>query len=156
MYKYIGVILAFLFFIGFAMSATTSDFEKITVGNIEYFTTKDLNTSDYVVGSDKIFYGSKTGNVRLKIFLSEKDAIGTRNFRVGVVSHGSLIKITEVSVDGSSTIIQNAQRNRTLEGAPDFWDGKDEMGNIVPNGVYLYRVDVDSGNPHFGKVIVMQ
>jgi len=54
------------------------------------------------------------------------------------------------------TIIQNAPRNRTLEGAPEFWDGRDDGGNIVPNGVYIYRIDIDSNDPFFGKIIVMQ
>jgi len=54
------------------------------------------------------------------------------------------------------TVIQNAPRTKTLEGVPDFWNGRDDNGNLVPNGVYLYRVDVDSEEPLFGKIIVMQ
>ncbi len=122
------IILLLFFFCLFSVSvfaARSSDFEKITVGDIEYFTTKDMNTSDYVVGSDKIFYGSKNGNVRLKIFLSEKEAIGTRNFRIGVRSHGELIKITEVSVDGDSTIIQNAKFEQDFIFQPFINLGKD-------------------------------
>ena len=66
------------------------------------------------------------------------------------------IRIYDFGMNYVRTIIQNAQRNKDLEGAPDFWDGKDAAGIIVPNGVYLYRVDVDSDTPLFGKIIVMQ
>ena len=54
------------------------------------------------------------------------------------------------------TVIQNADRIKTLDDAPEKWDGRDENGNIVPNGVYFYRVDFDSGDPVFGKIIVLQ
>ena len=54
------------------------------------------------------------------------------------------------------TVLQNAPRQRGTEGPPDFWNGRDDNGNLVPNGVYLYRVDVESEEPLFGKIIVMQ
>ncbi len=54
------------------------------------------------------------------------------------------------------TIIQNAPRNRTVEGVPEFWDGTDDNGNYLPNGVYFYRVDIDDEEPLFGKIIYMQ
>lgn len=66
------------------------------------------------------------------------------------------IRLYDFGMNYVRTIIQNAPRNKDLEGAPDFWDGKDDVGNIVPNGVYLYRIDVDSDTPLFGKIIVMQ
>lgn len=66
------------------------------------------------------------------------------------------IRIYDFGMNYVRTVVQNVQRNRDIDGPPDFWDGKDDAGNIVPNGVYLYRVDIDSGDPLFGKIIVMQ
>ena len=66
------------------------------------------------------------------------------------------IRIYDFGMNYVRTIIQNVTRNRAVDGPPEFWDGKDDTGNIVPNGVYLYRVDVDSDTPLFGKIIVMQ
>jgi hypothetical protein len=66
------------------------------------------------------------------------------------------IRIFDFGMNYIRTVIQNAPRTKTLEGVPDFWNGRDENGNLVPNGVYLYRVDVDSEEPLFGKIIVMQ
>ena len=64
------------------------------------------------------------------------------------------------------TLIQNADRGnpihnidnsgKMLNGVIDDWDGRDENGNIVANGVYFYRVDVGSNDPIFGKIIVIK
>ena len=66
------------------------------------------------------------------------------------------IRIFDFGMNYIRTIIQNAPRNRTTEGAPDFWDGTDDNGNFLPNGVYFYRVDIDDEEPLFGKIIYMQ
>jgi len=66
------------------------------------------------------------------------------------------IRIFSFGMNYIRTVIQNAQRQRGENGPPDFWDGKDDAGNLVPNGVYLYRVDVDSNEPLFGKIMVLR
>lgn len=66
------------------------------------------------------------------------------------------IRIFDFGMNYIRTIIQNAPRNRTLEGAPEFWDGTDDNGNFLPNGIYFYRVDIDDEEPLFGKIIYMQ
>ncbi len=43
-----------------------------------------------------------------------------------------------------------------LEGAVDYWDGTDDAGQMVPNGVYFYRIEKDSGDPFFGKILVLK
>jgi hypothetical protein len=66
------------------------------------------------------------------------------------------IRIYDFAMNYVSTVIQNAQRNKNIESAPDYWDGRDANGNYVPNGVYIYRVEVEGQEPAFGKIIVMQ
>jgi len=66
------------------------------------------------------------------------------------------IRIYDFGINYVGTVIQNAPRNRTIEGAPEFWDGRDDNGNLLPNGVYFYRVDIDDEEPLFGKIIYMQ
>ena len=66
------------------------------------------------------------------------------------------IRIFDFGMNYIRTVIQNAPRNRTAEGAPDYWDGRDDQGNYLPNGVYIYRVDIDDEEPLFGKIIYMQ
>jgi flagellar hook assembly protein FlgD len=52
------------------------------------------------------------------------------------------------------TVIQNAPRIGGGE-QQDIWDGRDENGSIVPNGVYFYRVDIGSNEPIYGKIMVL-
>ncbi|MEG8946061.1 WD40/YVTN/BNR-like repeat-containing protein [Rosettibacter firmus] len=64
------------------------------------------------------------------------------------------IRIFDFGMNLVRTLIQNV--NKTLKGEQiEFWDGKDENGKIVPNGVYFYRIDIDSNEPLFGKIIVL-
>ena len=66
------------------------------------------------------------------------------------------IRVYDFGLNYVRTVIQNAPRNRTVEGAPEFWDGRDDNGNLLPNGVYFYRVDINDEEPIFGKIIYMQ
>jgi len=66
------------------------------------------------------------------------------------------IRIFDFGMNYVRTVIQNATRQRGPEGPPDFWDGRDDNGNYLPNGVYFYRVDINDEEPLFGKVIYMQ
>ncbi|MDR3668142.1 MAG: hypothetical protein P4L35_14970 [Ignavibacteriaceae bacterium] len=76
------------------------------------------------------------------------------------------IRIFDFGMNYVRTIINNAARgqythvvdnfNLTNNGVEDIWDGRDDRGNIVPNGVYFYRIEFDSGNPVFGKILVLQ
>jgi hypothetical protein len=66
------------------------------------------------------------------------------------------IRIFNFGMNYIRTVIQNVTRQRGLEGPPEFWDGRDDNGNYLPNGVYFYRVDIDEEDPLFGKIIYMQ
>ena len=77
-------------------------------------------------------------------------------YSTGDVEATVTIRIFDFGMNYVRTVIQNAPRNRTLEDAPDYWDGRDDAGNFVPNGVYIYRVEVNSGSPLFGKIILIQ
>ena len=112
-----------------ALAAKSSDFVKISVEGVNFFTHKDLLDSPYIIGSDKVFYGSKNGNVRLKIYLSEKDALGFKNFKIGVRSHRSLIKVTELTIDSKTKIVQNAQYEQDFvySGLITFGSGLEEI-----------------------------
>jgi hypothetical protein len=64
------------------------------------------------------------------------------------------IRILDFGMNLVRTLIQNAPRNLTGEHL-EIWDGKDEAGRVVPNGVYFYRVDIGSDKPLFGKIMVL-
>jgi hypothetical protein len=66
------------------------------------------------------------------------------------------IRIFDFGFNYVRTLIQNVPRIRDLESTPEFWDGKDDTNNYVPNGVYFYRVEVGDKDAVYGKILVMQ
>jgi photosystem II stability/assembly factor-like uncharacterized protein len=64
------------------------------------------------------------------------------------------IRIFDFGMNLVKTIIQNVNRNGNSEYI-DNWDGRDEINNIVPNGVYFYRIDISNDEPLYGKIIVL-
>lgn len=64
------------------------------------------------------------------------------------------IRIMDFGMNLVRTLIQNANRPSS-DNNIEVWNGKDEYGNIVPNGIYFYRIDTDDGEPSFGKILVI-
>lgn len=64
------------------------------------------------------------------------------------------IRILDFGMNLVRTLIQNAPRNAVGDHFEN-WDGKDENGKTVPNGVYFYRIDVGSDKPLYGKIMVL-
>jgi photosystem II stability/assembly factor-like uncharacterized protein len=71
------------------------------------------------------------------------------------------IRIFDFSMHFVRTIIQGATRGNPVHvidnssGTIDYWDGRNDKGSIVPNGVYFYRVDAGSEKPVYGKILVL-
>lgn len=65
------------------------------------------------------------------------------------------IRIFDFGMNLVRTLIQNVSRNSGTD-LFESWNGGDENGNIVANGVYFYRIDTGSGDPLFGKIIVLK
>ncbi|MDP3442107.1 MAG: two-component regulator propeller domain-containing protein, partial [Ignavibacteria bacterium] len=64
------------------------------------------------------------------------------------------IRILNFGMNLVKTVIQNASRSANEEQI-EIWDGRDEFGSLVPNGVYFYRIDKNSDKPIFGKIMVL-
>ncbi len=79
-------------------------------------------------------------------------------YSTGGKSEKVTIRVFNFSMNYVATVIQNADRSETGTGTGviDYWDGRDASGNMVPNGVYFYRVEVGSNDPIFGKILVIQ
>lgn len=79
-------------------------------------------------------------------------------YSTGGITQNVTIRIFDFGMNYVRTIIQNQPRNLSIDSKPDpaTWDGKDDKGNYVTNGVYFYRIDVGSGKPLYGKIIVIQ
>jgi len=64
------------------------------------------------------------------------------------------IQILDFGMNLVRTIIQNAPRNAGT--IFDLWNGRDEKGNTVPNGVYFYRIEINNEKPLFGKIMAVR
>ena len=64
------------------------------------------------------------------------------------------IRIFDFGMNLVRTVIQNVNRIGGNEFI-DNWDGKDENSDIVPNGVYFFRIDIGNDEPLFGKIMVL-
>jgi hypothetical protein len=76
-------------------------------------------------------------------------------YKTGKASAKITIKIFDFGMNPVRTLIQNAIRNNPEE-LFTLWDGKNNNGNQVANGVYFYRVEIDSDTPVWGKILVLQ
>ncbi len=65
------------------------------------------------------------------------------------------IKIFDFGMNPVRTVIQNAIRTGATEQFT-IWDGKNNDGYVIANGVYFYRVEIDEDTPIWGKIILMQ
>ncbi len=73
----------------------------------------------------------------------------------------SLAKEAQVDIDiydFASRKVRALAQNDVFGGGRDHrvaWDGRDDGGQAVANGVYFYRITLDSGPQTFGKVVVL-
>jgi flagellar hook assembly protein FlgD len=65
------------------------------------------------------------------------------------------IELFDFGMNRVRTLLRNAQRSGTAE-HDEIWDGKNDGGSFLPNGVYFYRVTVGGNDPAWGKVMVLQ
>jgi len=76
-------------------------------------------------------------------------------YKTGKPTSKITIKIFDFGMSPVRTVIQNAVRNSADE-LFTIWDGKNNDGYQVANGVYFYRIEVDSDTPVWGKILVIQ
>lgn len=65
------------------------------------------------------------------------------------------IKIYDVQGVLVKTLIDNLPREKNTEHA-EIWDGRNEQGDIVSNGVYFYLIETNKGKTAAGKIAVLQ
>lgn len=81
----------------------------------------------------------------------------TFKYDTGDKDENVTIRIFDFGMNYLKTVIQNAPRKISASDPPyDSWDGTDDSGNKVPNGVYFYRIEVGSSDPLYGKILVVQ
>jgi hypothetical protein len=69
-------------------------------------------------------------------------------------SHEVSIEIFDFGMNRLRTLINHASRSGGE--LDEIWDGRDDQGRTVANGVYFFRIKTDTGDPEFGKILVLQ
>jgi hypothetical protein len=65
------------------------------------------------------------------------------------------IEVFDFGMNRVRTLVRNAVRSGINE-HDEIWDGQDDNGNIVPNGVYFYRVLINGNSERWGKILVLR
>lgn len=65
------------------------------------------------------------------------------------------IDIFDFGMNRVRSLVRQASRNASTE-FDELWDGRNDDGTVVANGVYIYRLLIDDGEPAFGKILVLQ
>jgi len=65
------------------------------------------------------------------------------------------VQIFDFGMNRVRTVINGATRATNKE-YDEIWDGTTDGGMTAANGVYFYRVDTGSGDPVFGKILLIQ
>jgi hypothetical protein len=76
-------------------------------------------------------------------------------FSGGTMDRSVSIEIFDFGMNRVRTLVLNASRRGSAE-YDEIWDGRNDAGKIVANGVYIYRLRIDTDEPAFGKILVLQ
>ncbi len=64
------------------------------------------------------------------------------------------VRVYDFGMDLVRTVVDN--KNRPFPGNyTEVWDGRNDLGDIVANGVYFYKIELSSGRSFWGKVMVV-
>lgn len=66
------------------------------------------------------------------------------------------IKIYDFNIDLVKTVIDNQNRAGGREYDIDVWNGKNDAGDYVANGIYFYNIKLSTGQSWWGKVAVVK
>ena len=160
-----------IFYAAASIVNSTMDTNEVWLGSDDGLAKLSEIPGEMWQGKWKIFRSSPSLTTSTQTYaypnpFSPKQNILKIKYSTGGKSSSVTIKIFDFGMNYLRTIINNATRgqyshvvdnfNLQTNGVEDTWDGRDANGNIVPNGVYFYRIEFDSGNPVFGKILVLQ
>lgn len=77
------------------------------------------------------------------------------HYNTGAASATVTLEVFDFGMHRVRTLLRDAPRSGPQE-RDELWDGRDDAGSLVVNGVYFYRVTVNGRDPVWGKVMVLQ
>lgn len=79
----------------------------------------------------------------------------TIHFKPDVDTRAS-VSIYDINLEPVKTVVSALYRRGGVESDDIVWDGTNDDGDLVANGIYYYRVELDSGDDLWGKVVVIK
>jgi photosystem II stability/assembly factor-like uncharacterized protein len=79
----------------------------------------------------------------------------TIHFRPPVDTRVS-IRVYDFNLDLVKTVTTDLDRRGGIESDDIVWDGTNDKGDIVANGIYFYRIEQSGGEDLWGKVVVIK
>ncbi len=77
------------------------------------------------------------------------------HYALTAASGAVTIEVFDFGMNRVRTVLNDAQRTGAGE-HDETWNGLNDTGDRVKNGVYFYRVIIDGGEPMWGKIMVLQ
>jgi hypothetical protein len=75
------------------------------------------------------------------------------HYATGTAGGTVSIELFDYAMNRVRTVLSQASR---IGERDELWDGRNDAGEIVPNGVYFYRVLINDQDPVWGKIMVLQ
>jgi flagellar hook assembly protein FlgD len=66
------------------------------------------------------------------------------------------VKIYDINLELVRTVVDGIFRRGGVESDDLLWDGANGDGDLAANGVYFYRIQLDSGEDLWGKVVLIK
>jgi hypothetical protein len=79
----------------------------------------------------------------------------TIHFRPTVDTYAT-VKIYDINLELVRTVVDGIFRRGGVESDDLLWDGANGDGDLAANGVYFYRIQLDSGEDLWGKVVLIK
>jgi hypothetical protein len=86
---------------------------------------------------------------------SPKSEVARIHYSTGGSAANVTIEVFDFGMNRVRTVVRDAARSGDRE-QDDIWNGRDDSGKTVPNGVYFYRVSITGGDPVWGKIMILQ
>lgn len=86
---------------------------------------------------------------------SPDDQVVRLHYSTGGQDRPVTIRIYDFGMHLVRELVSGTMRSGSHE-HDEIWDGRDDRGHRIANGVYFYSVDLGSGDPAWGKVFVLQ
>jgi flagellar hook assembly protein FlgD len=84
-------------------------------------------------------------NVEPRIFSPEENMAGVNRVRFFLDNpDSSEINIRIFDLTGTMVRGNIERESETADGTVLFWDGRDQSGNVVKSGIYIYQIEADS------------